>query len=79
MSARGYPLSDFEERSAEVSVNHPFVVENYRAAHQIALRHERGQATTEEMRRAMIHYRTLFGDLVGEPQTAQARAAGSGR
>jgi hypothetical protein len=77
MSARGYPVSDFEERASEISVNHAQVVEHYRAGHQIALRHDRGQATTEEMRQAMIHYRTLFDDLVGEPATARARAAGS--
>ena len=79
MSAQGYPLSDFEERASEVSVNHPLVVEHYRAAHQIALRHDRGQATTEEMRQAMVHYRTLFDDLVGEPQAARAKAAGNTR
>jgi len=75
MSARGYPVADFEERSSEVSVNHPLVVEHYRAGHQIALRHAEGQASTEDMRQAMIHYRTLFDDLVGAPDIAHARGA----
>jgi hypothetical protein len=79
MTARGYPISNFEERSAEISVDHPLVVEHYRAAHRIALRHGRGQVTTEEMRRAMIHYRALCDDLVGEPAATLAKAAGNTR
>jgi hypothetical protein len=75
MSTRGYSVSDFEERSADLSVNHPLVVENYRAAHEISLRHARGQASTEDLRQAMIHYRTLFDELVGEPEMARAKAA----
>lgn len=65
MKARGYPVSDFNQRAGDISVDHPNVVEHYRAGHEIALRHERGEATTEEMRQAMIHYRALFDDLVG--------------
>ncbi len=76
MTARGYPISDFEERAAEISVNHPLVVENYRAGHQIALRHAQGKASTEDMRQAMIHYRTLFDELVGQPERAQVKGAG---
>jgi hypothetical protein len=64
MSARGYPMGDFEQRSADISVNHPRVVENYRAAHDIALRHRRGEASTEDMRRAMVYYRSLFDELL---------------
>jgi hypothetical protein len=75
MSTRGYSVSDFEQRSADISVNHPLVVENYRAAHEIAVRHARGQASTEDLRQAMIHYRTLFDELVGEPEMARAKAA----
>jgi hypothetical protein len=75
MSTRGYSVSDFEQRSADISVNHPLVVENYRAAHEIAGRHARGQASTEDLRQAMIHYRTLFDELVGEPEMARAKAA----
>jgi hypothetical protein len=75
MSSRGYSVSDFERRSADISVDHPVVVENYRAAHEIAIRHARGQAGTEDLRQAMIHYRTLFDELVGEPEMARAKAA----
>lgn len=67
MSARGYPVSDFEQRSADISVDHPLVLENYRTAHEIALRQARGQASTEELRQAMVHYRTLFEELITEP------------
>ena len=68
MSKRGYPVSDFEQRVADISVDHPLVLENYRAAHQIALRQTQGQASTEDLRQAMIHYRTLFEELVGAPE-----------
>jgi FtsZ-interacting cell division protein ZipA len=60
LQARGYPMGDFAQRSADISVEHPQVVENYRMAHDIAERDKRGQATTEELRRAMQHYRNLF-------------------
>jgi hypothetical protein len=75
MSARGYPVSAFEQRVADVSVDHPLVVDNYRKAHEIALRQSRGQASTEDMRQAMIHYRTLYEDLAGEPELAHAKSA----
>jgi len=75
MSTLGYPVSDFEQRTADISVDHPKVVENYRAAHEIALRHAQGQASTEDLRQAMIHYRTLFDELVSEPEMAVAKAA----
>jgi hypothetical protein len=76
MTARGYPTADFEQRAADISVDHPLVVENYRAGHEIALRHAQGRATTEDMRQAMIHYRTLFADLVGAPEIARTATAG---
>ena len=66
MAARGYPVSDFDQRSADLSVDHPQVVQNYRAAHDIAVRHERGEASTEDLRQAMIHYRALFQELTDE-------------
>jgi hypothetical protein len=72
MSKRGYPVSDFEQRAADISVDHPLVLENYRAAHQIALRQTQGQASTEDLRQAMIHFRTLFEELVGEPEAVPA-------
>jgi hypothetical protein len=67
MSTRGYPVSDYKQLTADISVDHPRVVENYRTAHEIELRHAQGQASTEDLRQAMIHFRTLFMDLVGEP------------
>ncbi len=71
MSTRGYPMSDFEQRAADISVDHPLVLDNYRAAHQGALRQTRGEASTEDLRKAMIHYRTLFEELVREPEPAR--------
>jgi hypothetical protein len=64
MKARGYPVSDFDQRAADISVDHPRVVENYRSAHEIALRSGKEGATTEDLRTAMIHYRSLFEELV---------------
>ena len=75
MSTRGYPVSDFEQRAADISVDHPLVLENYRIAHQSALLQARGQASTEDLRRAMIHFRTLFDELVGEPEMARRQSA----
>ena len=69
MQTRGYPVTDFDQRAADISVDHPRVVENYRSAHNIALRLGRGEASTEELRTAMIHYRSLFDELV-QVQTA---------
>ena len=66
MRARGYPVEDFEQRTSDLSVDHPDVVQNYRAGRDIALRHQRGDASTEDLRQAMIHYRALFDELVGE-------------
>jgi hypothetical protein len=77
MATCGYPVGDFEQRAADISVEHPVVVQNYRAAHNIAMRHVSGQATTEELRRAMIHYRALFDELVAPPRLAdQGQANG---
>jgi hypothetical protein len=64
MKARGYPVGDFEQSAADISVDHPLVVENYRAAHDLALRDSRSQASTEDLRQAMVHYRALFEDLL---------------
>ena len=75
MSTRGYPVSDFEQRAADISVDHPLVLENYRTAHEIALRQTKGQGNTEDLRQAMIHYRTLFEELVGEPEITRAKTA----
>ena len=64
MNVRGYPVTDFEQRVADVSVDHPAVVQNYRIAHDIAARHEREDVGIEKLREAMIHYRALFADLL---------------
>jgi len=64
MQSRGYPVTDFEQRAADISVAHPGVVDNYRAAHQISVRHSRGQATTEDLRTAILYYRSLFDELL---------------
>jgi hypothetical protein len=73
MRERGYPVDDFESRSADLSVDHPVVVENYRAAHGIAVAHTRGKAGTEELRKAVQHYRALFDDLLGVRSEEAAR------
>jgi hypothetical protein len=64
MLKRGYPMGDFERRAADISVDHPAVVENYRAAQAIAARDERGEADTEELRKAVVHYRVLFDEIL---------------
>ena len=70
MMARGYPVGDFEQQVADISVDHPDVVINYRAAREIADEHRRGQASTEDLRQAMVHYRALFRDLLETPAEA---------
>jgi hypothetical protein len=65
MAKRGYPMGDFEHLAADISVHHPDVVATYRAAQAIAARDERGEADTEELRKAVVHYRTLFDELLG--------------
>jgi hypothetical protein len=73
MRDRGYPVADdFEQRAADVSVDHPRVVEHYRAAHAISMRATDGRAGTEDLRQAMVHFRALFEDLL-EPDVAESR------
>jgi FtsZ-interacting cell division protein ZipA len=74
MEARGYPVSDFEQQAADISVEHPTVVENYRTAHAIAQQSANGQASTEELRKATIAYRSLFQELVGTPESMPEEA-----
>ncbi len=69
MLARGYPIADFDRRAADISVDHPAVVDHYRAAQAIAVRDQRGEADTEEQRQAVVHYRALFDELL-EVKTA---------
>ncbi len=64
MSKRGYPMADFERRAADISVDHPTVVQNYRAAEVIAAKDAHGEADTEELRKAVVHYRALFSELL---------------
>jgi hypothetical protein len=64
MQIRGYPVSDFEQRAADISVNYPALVSNYRGAREIANKNKLGQANTEELRQAMIYYRSLFEELL---------------
>ena len=64
MRDRGYPIGEFDQRVADISADHPNVTENYRAAHDIAARGERGEVSTEDLRQAMVHYRALFNDLL---------------
>lgn len=74
MRARGYPMGDFDQRAADISVDHPHVVENYRSARAIAERNEAGDATTEDLRQAMVHYRELFTDLLeGDAEVLEAQ------
>jgi hypothetical protein len=75
MQDRGYPADDFDQRAADVSVDHPGVVEAYREAHRLTRAGALGDATTEELRRAMQHYRALFDELVEERASATPDAA----
>lgn len=78
MKARGYPMGDFEQRAADISVDHGPVVKNYRIAHEIALRDRSDETSTEELRTALLHYRMLFEDLLevnlAEPEKQKATA-----
>ena len=65
MKIRAYPVSDFDQRAADISVNYPALVTNYRAAREIAIKNEKHQANTEELRQAIIYYRSLFEELLG--------------
>jgi hypothetical protein len=74
MRDRGYPMDDFDQRAADISVDHPHVVENYRAAHEIYLQRQNGGAGTEDLRRAFVHYRALFDELLETRETAGQEA-----
>jgi hypothetical protein len=76
MQVRGYPIGEFDQRAADISVDYPSVVDNYRVAHEIALRHSRGQASTEDLRKAMVHYRSLFDELLGNVIAERKEARG---
>ena len=70
MNTRGYPVCDFDQRAADISVDHPRVVANYRSAHEIVLRVGKDEANTEDLRTAMVHYHSLFDELVQAPEPA---------
>lgn len=76
IAERGYPTGDYDEQVAQLSVDHASTLERYRAAHDIHVRHERGEATTEELRQAIVDYRALFSELLGEDPV---EATGGGR
>jgi hypothetical protein len=73
MQTRGYPVADFAQRAADMSVDHPGVTANYRSAHEIALRLGKGEASTEDLRTATIHYRSLFQELVEVPTAVEIK------
>ncbi|MCC7365755.1 MAG: hypothetical protein IT303_15430 [Dehalococcoidia bacterium] len=74
MQLRGYPMADFEQRAADVSVDHPAVVANYRSAHAISVADAQGKATTEQLRQAMVQFRSLFQDLLEVGEDAESPA-----
>jgi hypothetical protein len=74
MTARGYPVTDFERRAEDLTVDHANVVNHYRSAREIAQRHSRKAATTEDLRQALVHYRELFADLLNEQKNIRRSA-----
>jgi hypothetical protein len=79
MRKRGYPIDDFEQRAADVSVDHPQVVDDYRAAQAIAAANERSEASTEDLRQALVHYRSLFEELLEVDRADDDRQPYDGR
>ena len=75
MEKRGYPMGDFERRAGDISVDHPDVVANYRSAQAIAVRDRQGSADTEELRKAVVHYRALFDELLEVREARQEMIA----
>lgn len=74
MTARGYPMADFDRRAEDLTVDHAAVIHHYRAARDIAVRHSRHEASTEELRQALVHYRELFADLLDVRNPARRSA-----
>jgi len=73
MSTRGYPMADWDQRVADISVDYPLVCDHYRQGHKIAIRQQRGEASTEDLRAGLLHYRELFTELVEGGAARQAR------
>ena len=78
MKDRGYPTNDHHQILADLSVEHANTLDHYRTAHQVSLQAEEGSAGTEDLRLAMLHYRALFGDLLGQPAAAESPVPGAG-
>ena len=76
LARRGYPVADFDRRAADISVDHPGVVSNYRAAQRIVSLDQRGEASTEDLRKAVVHFRALFDELLGKMDARQPAAPG---
>jgi hypothetical protein len=79
MRARGYPTRDFEQRVADLSVEHPTVIQHYRAAHELAHSTHGGALDTEQLRQAVVHYRKLFAELLDEGKPAAGQVHGGHR
>jgi hypothetical protein len=79
MSKRGYPMGDFDNMAADISIDHPSVVAAYRAAQSVATRDARGEADSEELRKAVIHFRALFDELLGVAPVKMTALAGARR
>lgn len=79
MERRGYPVRGFEQAADDLSVEHPIVVQNYRAAISIAQRNRQGDAGTEDLRQALVHYRALFHELLRSPSSAERHPSATGR
>jgi len=75
IAERGYPTGDYDARLADLSVEHAATLEHYRAAHDISRRSRDGQAVTEDLRQALVHYRALFADLLGEDPVGRTTPA----
>lgn len=75
MEARGYPKSDFEQRVGDLSASYPNLTNDYRTGHEVALSSRRGEASTEDLRRAMVSYKNIFRELLGTPEDRQMEAA----
>jgi hypothetical protein len=73
MRERGYPMDEFERQAELISVDHPTVVEDYRAGHSVFAAYDRGESSTEDLRRAMVHYRALFDELLGTGRHSEVR------
>ncbi len=73
MESRGYPVGSFEQGAEDVSVDHPHLMANYRAAHEIARKKDRGEASTEDLRQAFVHYRALFEELLEVPELVEVK------